>query len=59
MPDSMDAMTRIKLTIGDLLVQLAAAQTKIEELEAELAKLRSEIPSEDNVSELRKGRGVP
>jgi hypothetical protein len=49
----MDAQTRIKLTIGDLLIQLAATQAKIEELEAELAKLRGDEQDSSSVTELR------
>lgn len=36
----MDATTRIKLTIGDLLMQVSVQAAKIEELEAELKKLK-------------------
>jgi len=38
----MDAATRIRITIGDLIMQIAAAHAKIEELEAELAKFNGE-----------------
>jgi hypothetical protein len=35
-----DAQTRIKLTLGDMIIQLSAAHARIEELEEELAKLK-------------------
>jgi hypothetical protein len=47
----MDANTRIKMTIGDLLMQLAFAQERIEELEK---KLEGYEPKEDNVAEFKR-----
>jgi hypothetical protein len=47
----MDANTRIKITIGDLLMQLALAQERIEELEK---KLEQYEPKEDNVTEFKR-----
>lgn len=43
----MEAMQRIKLTIGDLLVQLAIQAEKIEQLEAKLKKFEGEIAEGD------------
>lgn len=48
----MNANERIKLTIGDLLIQLALAQERIEELEK---KLEQHEPKTDNVEEFRRG----
>lgn len=43
----MDAITRVKLTIGDLLVQVATQAARIEELEAQLKEKSESPPSED------------
>ncbi len=50
----MDATTRIKLTIGDLLVQVATLAARIEELEAQL-KEKSDGHDHDNPVGLSSG----
>lgn len=45
----MDAQTRIRLTIGDLLCQVAALSAKVEELEEQL-KEKADSNSEDSDS---------
>jgi hypothetical protein len=41
-----DAQTRLKMTLGDMIVQLSMAHARIEELEEELAKLKQQKPDE-------------
>jgi len=47
----MDANTRIKITIGDLLMQLALAQERIEELEKQLEQYE---PKDSKVAEFKR-----
>ncbi len=42
----MDVNQRVKLAIGDLVINLQAAQAKIEELEAKIKELEAAKPSE-------------
>jgi hypothetical protein len=41
-----DAQTRLKMTLGDMIVQLSMAHARIEELEEELAKLKPQAVDE-------------
>jgi hypothetical protein len=41
-----DAQTRLKMTLGDMIVQLSMAHARIEELEEQLAKLKPQEPDE-------------
>ena len=43
----MDAMDRVKMTIGDLIVQVAALQARIEELEQQLRDKGNHAPSNE------------
>jgi hypothetical protein len=52
----MDAQTRIKMTLGDLLIQLSAAHARIEELEDELGKLRQSEMEKSNGKGLERDR---
>ncbi len=42
----MDVNQRVKLTIGDLVIEVQALSAKIEELEAKLKELEAAKPSE-------------
>lgn len=41
-----NTMDRVKMTIGDLIIQLAAAQARIEELEQQLRDKGNDTPSD-------------
>jgi len=47
----MDANSRIKMTIGDLLMQLALAQERIEELEKQLEEHE---PKDSKIAEFKR-----
>jgi hypothetical protein len=52
-----DAQTRLKMTLGDMIVQLSMAHARIEELEEELAKLKPQ--GVDEAKPPAKGNGRP